>query len=92
MDGLDHAHGGSSVSLNVTLIQTSMVCIASSRVGDSTRHTGPFACLLRGFWSKMCTTAGSRNPRDFPEPVSATPMQSRPARQTGQHWACSSGG
>jgi hypothetical protein len=59
------------------------ICIASSRVGARTSMIGPSPRLNSGC-ALMCTIPGSRNASVLPDPVSATPIMSRPESATGQ--------
>mmetsp|Transcript_16794 Transcript_16794/g.34212 ORF Transcript_16794/g.34212 Transcript_16794/m.34212 type:complete len:278 (-) Transcript_16794:44-877(-) len=67
---------------------TAQVCNASSRVGATTSIMG--LCLLGGAFPqrvRIPCKPGKAKARVFPDPVSASPIMSRPASKMGQHWA-----
>jgi hypothetical protein len=57
---------------------------ASSRVGETITARGPEGGRAPDSREVMCVMQGSANARVLPEPVSATPMTSRPEKRCGQ--------
>mmetsp|Transcript_27462 Transcript_27462/g.67484 ORF Transcript_27462/g.67484 Transcript_27462/m.67484 type:complete len:337 (+) Transcript_27462:558-1568(+) len=66
-------------------LQSLPICVTSSRVGPMIIPMGPSPCSV-GAWSLMCRSIGRTYAKVFPEPVLATPMQSRPDMITGSAW------
>mmetsp|Transcript_9686 Transcript_9686/g.40615 ORF Transcript_9686/g.40615 Transcript_9686/m.40615 type:complete len:404 (+) Transcript_9686:998-2209(+) len=75
-------------SSTVNPSMTSCVCLASSRLGHSTKPTGPSPPSSGIRFSSIIAAMiiGSENASDFPEPVNAMPMTSRPLRMAGKPW------
>mmetsp|Transcript_11194 Transcript_11194/g.46638 ORF Transcript_11194/g.46638 Transcript_11194/m.46638 type:complete len:599 (-) Transcript_11194:138-1934(-) len=64
-----------------TLRSSTNICLASSRVGESTSAPTPSWRVQRSRYRR--STTGIRNASDFPEPVLAAPSTSRPASASG---------
>ena len=58
------------------LLQVSSPCNANSLVGAKTRMDGCLTRLMFLFSAKILTIPGNKNPRVFPDPVSAIPITS----------------
>ena len=66
-------------------LQSLPICVTSSRVGPMIMPIGP-SPLSIGRWSLTCLSMGNTYDSVFPDPVLATPMQSRPDMITGSAW------
>mmetsp|Transcript_22562 Transcript_22562/g.53608 ORF Transcript_22562/g.53608 Transcript_22562/m.53608 type:complete len:215 (-) Transcript_22562:2-646(-) len=82
-----YTHVDMMLELWPNLTVSSWICVASSRVGASTRMIGPWRGSLRGPLF-TCWNPGKRNPSVLPEPVFATPTQSRPCSAAGHVCDC----
>jgi len=67
------------------LSHSSLICTASSRVGERTSVMGPSPGDRYG-WALMWIIAGSRKDRVLPEPVAEMPTMFLPSRAMGQPW------
>mmetsp|Transcript_4212 Transcript_4212/g.17323 ORF Transcript_4212/g.17323 Transcript_4212/m.17323 type:complete len:208 (+) Transcript_4212:3619-4242(+) len=66
-------------------LQSLPICVTNSRVGPMIMPIGP-SPLSMGRWSLTCLSMGNTYDSVLPDPVFATPMQSRPDMITGSAW------